>query len=148
LEPGADRVPDRRATLAGVLSQWAIGDAIDRTPYKRTASALAALVVVLGCLGIVFARTIPLQAVAQAAIGVAVTVFPATTSAFALGLVDGREVARRIARNESFTHGGNVVFAGLAAAVGLLAKVQFIFVAAAFFAAAMGWRRSPSARRM
>src|SRR5947209_1535850 len=94
-------------SLAGVLSQAAVGSAVDNTPHKRPVTAAAALVVVWGCVGIALAKGVALQALVQAVIGVAVTVFPATTSAFALGMVDPKDVSGRIARNESYTHAGN-----------------------------------------
>jgi predicted MFS family arabinose efflux permease len=125
-------------SLAGVVSQTAIGHAIDETKHKVLATAMASFVVVLGCMGIIFAKSIALQAVAQAAIGVAVTVFPATTSAFALGMVEPHESSGRIARNETCTHAGNIVFALIAGAVGELLAVRDIFIAAAAFAAGMG----------
>jgi hypothetical protein len=59
------------------------------------------------------------------------------TSAFALGLVERKDVSGRIARNESLTHAGNVVFAAVAATAGLVA-LRNIFIAAAIFAGAMG----------
>jgi MFS family permease len=126
-------------SLAGVVSQTAIGNAVDETKYKRLVSILAALVVVAGCMGIVVGRGMWVQGLAQVAIGVAITVFPATTSAFALGLVDRKEVSQRIARNEAFTHGGNVIFAVLAGVVGLMLALRDIFVAAAIFAGGMGF---------
>jgi len=78
-----------------------------------------------------------MQGVVQAVIGVAVTVFPAATAAFALGLVEKKELSKRIGRNETFTHAGNVIFAGLAALVGQLLAIGGIFFAAAGFATGM-----------
>jgi predicted MFS family arabinose efflux permease len=73
----------------------------------------------------------------QLLIGLAVTVFPAVTSAFALGMVPKEQFSPRIARNETFTHSGNVVFAVATGAVGTLLALQGIFYAAAVFAAGM-----------
>ncbi len=125
-------------SLMGVLTQSFIGHFYDETRYKRTVAAVAALAVVAGSLGIVFLRSFVLQCVTQAVIGVAVTVFPAATSAFALGMVEQKEVSARVARNESFTHAGNVLFAIIAAALGLTIAVRDIFFVAAVFAAGMG----------
>ena len=70
-------------------------------------------------------------------LGLAITVFPAATSAFALGMVEQDKLPARVARNEGFTHTGNVVFAGIAAAVGTWFALKGIFYAAAIFAAGM-----------
>jgi hypothetical protein len=70
-------------------------------------------------------------------IGLAVTVFPAATAAFALGMVEEDQLSGRVARNETFTHGGNVVFAIAAGAIGTLLALQGTFYAAAVFAAGM-----------
>jgi hypothetical protein len=78
-----------------------------------------------------------MQIVVQLVIGMAVTVFPAATSAFALGIVGKDELPGRIARNESVTHAGNTVFAIAAALVGTFIVLQGIFYAAAAFASGM-----------
>ena len=54
-------------------------------------------------------------------------------------MVEPKDVSGRIARNESYTHTENVVFAALAAAIGLLIAVRYIFFVAAVFAAGMGF---------
>jgi predicted MFS family arabinose efflux permease len=73
----------------------------------------------------------------QLVIGLGVTVFPAATSAFALGLVGQDDLPRRLARNEIFTHSGNVAFAIIAGVVGTILALAGIFYAAAIFAAGM-----------
>jgi predicted MFS family arabinose efflux permease len=73
----------------------------------------------------------------QILIGCAVTVFPAATAAFALGMVEKDKFAQRVARNEVFTHGGNVAFAVAAGAVGTALALKGIFYGAAMFAAGM-----------
>lgn len=73
----------------------------------------------------------------QLVIGLAVTVFPAATAAFALGLSEKDELTGRVARNESFTHFGNAVYALLVGAIGSLVSLAGIFYAAAVFASGM-----------
>jgi predicted MFS family arabinose efflux permease len=79
------------------------------------------------------------QIAMQFVIGIAVTFFPAATAAFALGLSEEKEVTGRVARNETFTHGGNVVFAMVAAAVGTVISLAIIFYSAAIFASGMAF---------
>ncbi|MBV8810357.1 MAG: MFS transporter [Acidobacteriaceae bacterium] len=124
-------------SVAGIVLQTWIGSVIDESHHKRLWTAVAGTIVALGAIGIVTLPSYGLQVAIQLIIGIAVTVFPATTSAFALGMVAKDQLSGRIARNESFTHGGNVVFAVTAGAVGTLLALQGIFYAAALFAAGM-----------
>lgn len=124
-------------SLTGVVFQSAVGELVDESRHKRLLTAIAAVVVAIGALGIVLLPSYWIQIVVQLVIGLAVTVFPAATAAFALGLVEKNELAKRVARNETFTHGGNVAFAVSAGALGTLIALQGIFFAAAVFAAGM-----------
>ena len=124
-------------SLSGVALQSVAGDFIDNSTHKRYISAAAALVVTLGCLGIVLAPNFAWQCVVQFVIGVAVTIFPAATSGFTLGLVSKDQLSERVSRNETVTHGGNVLYAVIAAGVGQLLAIASLFYAAAVFAAGM-----------
>jgi MFS family permease len=124
-------------SLAGIAVQSFVGNWIDESHHKRLITAGAGLTVTAGAVGIATLPSFGLQIVVQLVIGLAVTVFPAATAAFALGMVQPDRLSRRVARNETFTHGGNVVFAIAAGAVGTLLALQGIFYAAAFFAAGM-----------
>lgn len=124
-------------SLSGVALQAAAGNLVDRSTNKRYISAAAALVVTLGCVGIVLAPNFAWEVVVQFVIGVAVTIFPAATASFALGLVEKDKLSQRVSRNETFTHGGNVLYAALAAVVGHLLAIGAMFYAAAAFAAGM-----------
>jgi len=124
-------------SLSGVLLQSIAGDIVDNSKHKRLISAGAALVVTLGCLGIVLAPNYFWECVDQFIIGVSVTIFPAATASFALGLVSKDELSARVSRNETFTHSGNVLYAALAAVVGQLVALGALFYAAAAFAFGM-----------
>jgi MFS family permease len=124
-------------SLAGVLTQTFVGRFMDGSRHKRLVTAIAALVVTAGALGIALLPSFSLQIGVQLVIGLGVTVFPAATSAFALGLVDRDDLPRRLARNEMFTHGGNATFAVIAGVVGTMVALGGIFFTAAAFAAGM-----------
>ncbi len=100
--------------FAGIGLQSAIGNLVDQSHRKRLLTAVAAVVVALGAAGIAAFPSYGVQILMQLMIGVAVPFFPAATAAFALGLSDEKDVTGRVARNETFTHGGNVVFAAVA----------------------------------
>ena len=124
-------------SLTGILLQSFVGSHVDQSRHKRELAAIAAITVALGAVGISLFPSFGVQIAVQLVIGLAVTVFPAVTSAFALGLVEKDQLTGRVARNESFTHTGNMIFAILAGAVGTLLVLQGIFYAAAVFAAGM-----------
>lgn len=124
-------------SLSGIALQSVAGNWVDESHHKRLLTALAGSIVALGTLGIVLLPNYTMQIVVQIVIGLAVTIFPAATAAFALGMVGKDDLSRRVARNETFTHTGNVFFAIAAGAVGTLLALQGIFIAAAVFAAGM-----------
>lgn len=123
--------------LSGVALQSVAGNLVDNSAHKRYISAAAALVVTLGCLGIVLAPNFFWECVDQFVIGVAVTIFPAATASFALGMVEKDKLSERVSRNETFTHSGNVLYAAIAAVVGQMIAIAGLFYAAAIFAAGM-----------
>lgn len=124
-------------SVAGVLIQGPVGYWVDESRHKRLLTAGAGIAVALGALGIALLPSFWAQIAVQIAIGCAVTVFPPATAAFALGMVEKDQFPRRVARNEMFTHGGNVAFAVAAGAVGTALALQGIFYGAAVFAAGM-----------
>ncbi len=124
-------------SLSGIAVQSLVGNWVDESHHKRLITAAAGCTVAAAAIGIVSLPGYEWQIVMQLIIGLAVTVFPAVTAAFALGMVGDKELTGRVARNETFTHGGNVVFAIAAGAVGTLLALQGIFYAAAVFAAGM-----------
>lgn len=124
-------------SLIGIVTQSFVGGWIDESRHKRIITAAAGLTVAAAAVGLVTLPSFGSQIIIQLVIGLAVTVFPAATAAFALGMVEQAELSGRIARNETFTHGGNVVFAIAAGALGTAIALQGIFYTAAVFAAGM-----------
>jgi MFS family permease len=123
--------------ISGIVVNSLAGHWVDESNHKKLLTGTAALIVALGALGIVTLPSYTMQIAVQMVIGLAVTIFPAATSAFALGMVDEGQVSGRVARNETFTHTGNVAFAIAAGVVGTTLALQGIFIAAAVFAAGM-----------
>jgi MFS family permease len=124
-------------SLAGIAVQGFIGAWVDESHHKKLLTGIAGIVVGLGAVGIAILPSFAMQIAVQLIIGASVTVFPAATAAFALGMVNKDQLSRRVARNETFTHGGNVAFAIAAGAVGTMLVLQGIFYGAAIFAAGM-----------
>lgn len=124
-------------SLSGVAVQSLAGNLIDESHHKRLITGTAGLLVALGAVAIVALPSFLLQIVVQILIGLAVTIFPAATAAFALGMAGDDQLSTRIARNETMTHTGNVLFAIGAGVVGTFMALQGIFIEAAIFAAGM-----------
>lgn len=72
-------------------------------------------------------------------------VFPAALAAITLGLVGHDHLDRRVGRNESFNHAGNLLAAILAALVGSFITSKGIFFLVAAMAVASAIRREKSA---
>lgn len=124
-------------SLAGVGLQSFTGGIVDRSSHKQALTAAAAAMVALCAVGIALIPSFTVQIAIQLTIGIAITVFPAATSAFALGLAEKDQITGRIARNESFTHFGNAAFALAAGLLGALVALAGIFYAAGVFASGM-----------
>jgi MFS family permease len=95
----------------------------------------AAAVVALGCVGIVSAAKEPAEILTQVLIGIAAALFPPAIAAISLGLVGKENLSRRVGRNETFNHAGNVAFALMAGAAGTWLGQQWIFYASAIVSA-------------
>jgi MFS family permease len=124
-------------SMSGIALQSVAGNWVDESHHKRLLTGMAGLIVALGAVGIVTLPHYAMQIAVQIVIGMAVTIFPAATAAFALGMAGQDQLSGRVARNETFTHTGNVFFAIAAGTVGTLLAMQGIFIAAAVFAAGM-----------
>jgi MFS family permease len=135
--PGQVGILIATQSLAGIAVQSLVGIWVDESHHKKLLTGAAGIVVGLGAVGIAILPSFAMQIAVQLVIGAAVTIFPAATAAFALGMVDKDQLSRRVARNETFTHGGNVAFAIAAGAVGTMLALQGIFYGAAIFAAGM-----------
>ena len=124
-------------SVPGIIFQSGVGHLVDRMESKRALTATAAIIVTCGAAAIALFPAYGVQIAVQLLIGLAVTVFPAATSAFALGMSNKEELSQRVARNETFTHSGNVIFAIAAGIGGTFIAMQSIFYAAAVFASGM-----------
>lgn len=120
--------------IATVVAQTPAGAMVDRLRQKRLLIVLSAFFVALGCIGLVLSPTFPVVISAQALVGVAVAIFPPAVAAITLGLVGHSKLDRRIGRNESFNHAGNVGAAALAGLIGHFIAREGIFFLVAVMA--------------
>ena len=115
------------AGLTGVIAHAPAGALVDRLRRKRELVALAALVMAVGCLAILWFPSVPGVMAAQALVGIVGAVFLPALAGISLGLVGYRWLDRRIGRNESFYHAGNVVAALSAGLLGYFLSQSWIF---------------------
>ena len=121
------------STIATVLSQTPAGALVDSLKQKRLLIVIAGISVAVGYLLIAILPFFPVVFVAQIVVGIAAAFFGPTVTAITLGLVGHDRLERRLGRNESFNHAGNVVIAILAGLISKLVSSRGIF----FLVAAM-----------
>jgi MFS family permease len=132
------------STIATVVAQTPAGALVDNLRQKRLLIVIAAAAVSVGCIGIVLLPRLPVVVICQILIGLAAAVFPPVIAAITLGLVGHRRLDRRIGRNETFNHAGNLLAAALAGLIGQFVTAKGIF----FLVAAMAIGSSLSALRI
>jgi MFS family permease len=115
------------ASLTGVIAQTPAGALVDRLRQKRELVALAALLIAVGCLATLWFWSVPGVMTAQALMGMVEAVFQPALAGISLGLVGYEWLDRRIGRNESISHAGNVVAALSAGLLGYFVSQSWIF---------------------
>ena len=126
-------------TLSGVLGlalQTPAGAAIDATRAKRGFVVLALIVLAAGGIAIFAAPQFWPVLAANAAMAGVGDIFGPAVSAITLGLVPSAALARRLARNSAWDHGGNVAIASLAGVVGWAFSQRAVFLLVPVFAVA------------
>jgi MFS family permease len=115
------------ASLTGVIAQTPAGALVDRLGHKRELVALAALLIAVGCLATLWFWSVPEVMIVQALMGIVEAVFQPALAGISLGLVGYKWLDRRIGRNESISHAGNVVAALSAGLLGYFLSQSWIF---------------------
>lgn len=124
------------AGIAGVLAQTPAGALVDATRAKRAMLVVAALIVTLTSLALLFEVSFLAVAASQALVGMAGAVFGPGVAAISLGIVGQRPLASRIGRNEAFNHAGNATAAMLAGTGAYFCGPTVVFVLLAIMAIA------------
>ncbi len=132
-EPEAIGIAMSAGGFAAILAQTPMGLLVDRLRRKREMIALGAVLVGIGCLITVELRSVAAIVSAQVVLGIVGAFFPPAMAGMTLGIVGSRGLDRRIGRNETFNHAGNVFAAAVCGAVGYYFAQRNIF----FFVAAM-----------
>jgi MFS family permease len=113
--------------VAGVIAETPASALVDSLRQKRELVALAAVLIAVACLATVWFWGMAGVMAAQALVGLVGAVFQPALAGISLGLVGYKWLDRRIARNESISHAGNVVAALSAGLLGYLISQSWIF---------------------
>ncbi len=119
-------------SVASVIAQTPAGWLVDWSHHKRWLIAISALIMSLGAVLVVLLPNLALSVGNQILIGAATALPGPTIAAISLGIVGKKALSRRIGRNESFLHTGNLVTALFAGFMGRVAGQQWIFFICGF----------------
>ncbi|MBN8825429.1 MULTISPECIES: MFS transporter [unclassified Spirosoma] len=114
--------------IATVIAQTPAGALVDRTHRKRAFSIVASLLIALAAIVTITVPTYSVILGGQAIMGVAAAWFTPAIAAITLGLVGPKGLDKRVGRNETFNHAGNVFAALLAGLLGYYVSTKGIFL--------------------
>lgn len=114
--------------VATVIAQTPAGILVDRTRKKRLFSIVASLLIATAALLTVTIPTFSVVIGGQVMMGVASAWFTPAVAAITLGLVGRKPLDKRIGRNETFNHAGNVFAAIMAGVIGYYISTEGIFL--------------------
>jgi predicted MFS family arabinose efflux permease len=113
--------------LVGIIIQPLAGALIDRTRLKRLLLMLASGIIGICCLVIILFESFYPTLLSQAVVGVVQSVYAPCVAAISLGMVGHALLPKRIGRNESFNHIGNMAAAIIAGLLGRFISYEAIF---------------------
>ncbi|WP_420146684.1 MFS transporter [Spirosoma sp.] len=114
--------------IATVVAQTPAGALVDRTRRKRIYSIIASLLIAFAAIITITLPTYPVIMGGQVIMGVAAAWFAPAVAAITLGLVGPKALDKRVGRNETFNHAGNVFAALLAGLLGYYVSTKGIFL--------------------
>ncbi|HEX8328903.1 MAG TPA: MFS transporter [Hymenobacter sp.] len=113
--------------IVGVLVQTPAGALIDRTKRKLLLLIVASIVIALCCLAVVLTSGFYPILLSQAVVGLTQSVYAPCVAAVTLGIVGHAALPKRIGRNESYNHLGNMLAAIIAGLLGRYVSYEAIF---------------------
>jgi MFS family permease len=113
--------------IVGIIVQPPAGALIDRSKYKRLFLIAASAIIGLCCLVIILSEKFYTTFLSQAVVGLVQSVYAPCVAAISLGMVGHALLPKRIGRNESFNHVGNMGAAIVAGLIGRFISYEGIF---------------------
>jgi MFS family permease len=111
----------------GIVVQPLMGAWIDNTRHKRMILISSSFIIALCCLSVIMVPTFTSIALSQSLLGFVQSTFAPCVAAISLGIVGHSLLSRRIGRNESFNHLGNMLAAIVAGLIGYFISYEGIF---------------------
>lgn len=111
----------------GIVVQPLVGAWIDTTKHKRFILIVSSLIIALCCLVVIMLPDFTSIATSQIVLGLVQSTFAPCVAAISLGIVGHSLLSRRIGRNESFNHLGNMLAAIVAGLIGYFISYEGIF---------------------
>lgn len=111
----------------GIVVQPLVGAWIDTTRHKRFVLIISSLIIALCCLSVIILPDFTSIAASQAVLGLVQSTFAPCVAAISLGIVGHTLMSRRVGRNESFNHLGNMLAAIVAGLIGYYISYEGIF---------------------
>lgn len=115
------------AELGGFFAQIPAGLLADSLRSKRSIIAVACVIIILGCLLILYFPFFTTIMFAQLMMGISIALIPSAIGAITLGLFGRKKLPARAGRNEMWNHAGNVFITLLAGFVSYLLGNLWIF---------------------
>lgn len=113
--------------IVGIIAQPPAGSLIDHTQYKRLLLIGASLIIAVCCYVVIVSGAFYPILISQAVLGLTQSVYAPCVAAMTLGIVGHAALAKRIGRNESFNHLGNMFAAIIAGLLGRFVSYEAIF---------------------
>ena len=126
-QPGDIGIVIAAPGIVGVLVQTPAGALIDRTRHKLLLLIVASVIIALCCLAVVLTSGFMPILMSQAVVGLTQSVYAPCVAAVTLGIGGHAALLRRIGRNESCNHLGNMLAAIIAGLLGRYVSYEAIF---------------------
>jgi MFS family permease len=105
-------------SITAVIFQSPVGAFVDYTKHKQLLIVIACLVLAGCCISMVFLTGKFSILLIQGIIGIVTTIYTPALTAISLGLVGNQQFPKRMGRNETINHTGNVLITMLAGIIG------------------------------
>ena len=122
--------------IAGMLATTPAGALTDAVRAKRLVVGIGSVLVVAGSLLLLVSPSFTVTAISQVGTGIVGAIIGPAIAGLTLGIVGQRGLPAQLGRNEAWNHGGNVVSAALAGALGYTWGLPAVFVLMAVMAVA------------
>ena len=113
--------------ITAIIFQSPAGALVDRSRHKRIFIVIACALLSLCCIALASSSRFWFVISVQALVGIITTIYTPALTAITLGMVGNKDFPRRMGRNETFNHSGNVIITIAAGLMGYYVSFLGIF---------------------